>query len=135
MRRLQAHAALLLLLLGPPLPALAADGTVTTLAGCHQGEVSDGSARHPITTRFDGGGGGSYTFAYEGETVHGSLSACRTIAAGRLHCRWRDAFGTGDLHVQAEADGSGFRASWSTDDIHGELDWDGRRVACLDGPE
>ena len=67
--------------------------------------------------------------------VHGALSACRAVEAGGLHCRWRDPFGAGDLHVQADADGSGFRARWSTDDIHGELDWDGRRVACLDGPE
>lgn len=135
MRRLQAHAALLLLLLGTTLPALAADGTVTTLAGCHQGEVSDGSARHPITTRFDGEGGGSYTFDYEGDRVHGALSACRGGETGGLHCRWRDPFGAGDLYVQALADGSGFSARWRTDDIHGDLDWNGRRVACLDGPE
>lgn len=135
MRRLHAYAAPLLLLFCSALPAQAAEGTATALAGCHQGEVSDGSSRHPITTRFDRDGGGSYTFDYEGDRVHGALSACRAVEAGGLHCRWRDPFGAGDLHVQADADGSGFRARWSTDDIHGELDWTGRRVACLDGPE
>jgi hypothetical protein len=135
MRRLHAYAAPLLLLFGSVLPAQAAEGIVSALAGCHQGEVSDGSTRHPITTRFDREGGGSYTFAYEGEAVHGSLAACRTVTPGHLHCRWGDRFGTGDLHVQADADGRGFRARWRSDGIEGELDWDGRRVACLDGPE
>lgn len=135
MCRLYAFAASLLLPLGVALPAQAAEDTLSALAGCHQGEVSDGSTWHPITTRFDGDGGGSYTFAYEGETVPGSLSACRAVNPDRLHCRWRDRFGAGDLDVQSDAGGSGFAARWRTDGIDGELDWDGRRVACLDGPE
>ena len=135
MHHLHARALTLLLPLTLALPAAAAETTVGTLFGCHEGTVADGSDQHSITTRFDADGGGSYSFDYAGERVHGTLSQCTGTATLRLHCRWRDRFGAGDLHVQAETDGSGFRARWSTDGIDGELDWTGRRVACPAGPE
>ena len=100
------------------------------VSGTFSGKIEAAGQKLTSETRFlveDQTVNGTYSFAYKGETVEGTLSSARLEKGRSIRFQWQDKFGTGTLITSFNEDCSEFTGKWGSEGKQPTQSWTGKR--------